>query len=90
MKSLELRQYRSDSNQSKNFPVLKLPRFFSISVGDEKSATFSKQERFLYIVLGFIHLRAASDRSLRATWAKTAATTLLAALLPYATKKKYS
>ena len=40
---IELRQYRNDSIQSKNFLVLKLPRFFTRW---QKSAAISKHESF--------------------------------------------
>ena len=55
---LELRQYKNDSTQSKNFLVLKLQRFFTIHIGDK---AISKQESFLtelshsYIVLALGH-----------------------------------
>ena len=61
--------------------------------GNQQNETFSNRRKatglkniqagFVEFAWGFVHLRAPSDRPLRATWAKTAAPTLLAALLSY-------
>ena len=36
-RALELRQFKNDSTQSKNFLVLKLPPLFIHNIGDEKA-----------------------------------------------------
>ena len=46
-KGLELRQYKSDSIQSKKLPALILPRFFTQLHGERKSAVISKLATFL-------------------------------------------
>ena len=48
-----------------------------------ETATWLQKFSIIAPSYGFVHLRAASNRPLRATWAKTAATTLLSALLSY-------
>ena len=45
--TLELRQYKNDSIQSKNIPVLKLTRFFTCCLGDEKARQFQNWNFFL-------------------------------------------
>ena len=44
--SLELRQYKNNSTQSKNFPLLKLPRFFTGHTGDKKEQQFQNKKVF--------------------------------------------
>ena len=41
--TLELRQYKNDSIQSKKIPVLKLPRLFPRCISDEKERQFQNQ-----------------------------------------------
>ena len=40
---LELRQYNNDSTEAKNWPVLKLPRFFPHHIGEWKAGQFQNK-----------------------------------------------
>ena len=62
MESLQLIQCKNDSTQSKNVPVLKLPRFFSLAIQVTKKSGNFKTRKFLtelcrsYIVLALTRL----------------------------------